>query len=940
MLKFLNKVNFFSKTVWVVNAAKWKRKTIGFYLRGYKVKYLGINEDPFRKEGVILKSKPIFLFWGRFVPEAYKKFSEYHSIDIWHMEDGFIRSVGLGASHVLPYSLCLDKKGMYYDSKSESDLELIIKQGGFSEQLIERARNCIEVIKRNGLNKYNIGAMSNADLYLSNSRKNVLVVGQVEDDQSLIFGCDKIITNADLIDIAIAENPDCNVIYKPHPDVLNGFRKEVSSIKDLEDKITIVDVNISLTEFLKKVSHLYTMTSLAGFEALFYGVKVTTIGAPFYSNWGLTDDRLKIERRGEKRSLEEVFAAAYIAYAKYINPETGKGLEIEDVLQMISENLHKKKQMDAFEDNVDKLYSFSSFHPITIEFLKRSARIKKICILTDSSKSSSVANLLASVSKKVDVLTVREKLANDKEFVSFFRANKNIEISSMHKFYNKPLGEIEKKTADLCSLFSNQLFKVMSTTSDNNIPGNVLREIGNGLKDYIYFDVLRFTASERIVKDYDAVVVLLDNVSLNKDVVKYCYFFGEKYSALQNIYFKSFESGFEQKQLFGQLKKDFAPVFEKHISHQKLKEKFSSSFWGLKMQMQPLFPTVEDFVAVCGNINDNNYAYAPASFELIDCMLKSTGKDVLYFNSGLINAKIDDDIKSNLFDRNSGRNVYVYDGGKARLKKQFEGVYFDSLFSLKDELYDFLNLNLLRFLPVVIVDGVSDRLKLFLDLYLNMVMVFLEVDDLFDRVEAFGTTMYNSFFSRVLAEIAKNKDKKTLAIQPQIISTSPRIQAPNVDFLGVIDEFQSEIFLKNGFLGNVQSIGSVNLISRLKMIETFDKGGLEKDIDVLFIMQHSASSVMFEITNYLECLLKKINLNICVKPHPHQELPVLNDIKERLDGKGCQFISKNSDTYEYVARAKVVIGYFSSVLFESAVYGKNVVTVSYTHLTLPTTPYV
>lgn len=56
---------------------------------------------------------------------------------------------------------------------------------------------------------------------------------------------------------------------------------------------------------------------LAGFEALLRGKKVTTVGAPFYSGWGLTDDRQQIARRDRKLSIEEIFAGAYILYPFY-----------------------------------------------------------------------------------------------------------------------------------------------------------------------------------------------------------------------------------------------------------------------------------------------------------------------------------------------------------------------------------------------------------------------------------------------------------------------------------------------------------------------------------------------------------------------------------------------------------------------------------------------
>ena len=79
----------------------------------------------------------------------------------------------------------------------------------------------------------------------------------------------------------------------------------------------------------------HTITSLSGFEALLKGIKVTTVGAPFYSGWGLTDDRQPVPRRMRSLSLLELLAGAYLLYPRYANPETGEPLDLEDVLQLI-----------------------------------------------------------------------------------------------------------------------------------------------------------------------------------------------------------------------------------------------------------------------------------------------------------------------------------------------------------------------------------------------------------------------------------------------------------------------------------------------------------------------------------------------------------------------------------------------------------------------------
>ena len=212
-------------------------------------------------------------------------------------------------------------------------MELMIKNFNPQQEpeLIERAKLNIEKIIKYGISKYNNS--QNVDIskiYGEKNRKRILVVGQVEDDASIIYGSEKRFNNNDLVVTARLENPEAEIIYKPHPDVLFGKRKELSNPKDVENICKIVTGSIPISQMLETVDHVYTITSQVGFEALLRGIKVTTLGAPFYSGWGLTDDRQIVERRNVKRTILDLFAVCYIKYPMYINPYTKKRIEIED----------------------------------------------------------------------------------------------------------------------------------------------------------------------------------------------------------------------------------------------------------------------------------------------------------------------------------------------------------------------------------------------------------------------------------------------------------------------------------------------------------------------------------------------------------------------------------------------------------------------------------
>lgn len=72
------------------------------------------------------------------------------------------------------------------------------------------------------------------------------------------------------------------------------------------------------------------MTSTLGFEALLRGVKVVTLGAPFYAGWGLTRDLGDIPaRRQIQVPLESLIHAVLIDYPRYHDPITGLACPVE-----------------------------------------------------------------------------------------------------------------------------------------------------------------------------------------------------------------------------------------------------------------------------------------------------------------------------------------------------------------------------------------------------------------------------------------------------------------------------------------------------------------------------------------------------------------------------------------------------------------------------------
>ena len=295
----------------------WKKEFIADFFPEYNILYFKPKYHQKRLLKWLVTQSCQLIVWG------YKDQVKHRGIfaqcpDLIRVEDGFLRSTQLGAHRAKPLSLAVDKTGLYFDSTRRSDLENILNNHEFTELQLHQAQQTIARMKQYGVSKYNHAPQKSLDTLIGpKKKKRILVIGQVETDASIQYGCNRRILNNDLVALAHAENPNAEIIYKIHPDILARKRKQVSSLRRIENICTILAEDIAPCSLFTEVDKVYTITSLMGFEALLHGLPVVCVGAPFYSGWGLTDDRQSIARRVRKRTVEEIFSAAYILYARY-----------------------------------------------------------------------------------------------------------------------------------------------------------------------------------------------------------------------------------------------------------------------------------------------------------------------------------------------------------------------------------------------------------------------------------------------------------------------------------------------------------------------------------------------------------------------------------------------------------------------------------------------
>ncbi len=262
---------------------------------------------------------------------------------VWRVEDGFIRSVGLGSDLLPPASIVLDRRGIYYDPTRESDLEFLLATHAFDETIRARGRSLIARVVKEQVSKYGADSSDFASLInrsgtVSSNRRRILVPGQVADDQSVLRGGAGVSGNLDLLQRVRRDNPEAYIIYRPHPDVEAGHRAGA-----IEDEVVLGEADAisrggSMAVLLNQIDEVHTLTSLTGFEALLRNISVSVWGQPFYAGWGLTIDHApQLPRRGRNLLIEELVAGTLILYPRYIDPLTGLPCTPEVLLDRLAD---------------------------------------------------------------------------------------------------------------------------------------------------------------------------------------------------------------------------------------------------------------------------------------------------------------------------------------------------------------------------------------------------------------------------------------------------------------------------------------------------------------------------------------------------------------------------------------------------------------------------
>lgn len=258
---------------------------------------------------------------------------------IIEVEDGFLRSRGLGADCIPPLSITVDRLGAHFDPSQPSELENLIERGGFDEDLLVRAKELRALIVEGGIGKYEQGGAPLERRVAD--RRHILVPGQVEDDRAVQTGGCGLTSNLELLKRVREQAPEAYILYKPHPDVLAGHRRGTIPDRACLEFADEVVGELPIASLIDMADEVHVNTSLAGFEALLRGKKVVTYGVPFYAGWGLTSDLGPVPvRRTARRTIDELVAATLLIYPRYLDPVSGLPCPAEIVVARLrsSEN--------------------------------------------------------------------------------------------------------------------------------------------------------------------------------------------------------------------------------------------------------------------------------------------------------------------------------------------------------------------------------------------------------------------------------------------------------------------------------------------------------------------------------------------------------------------------------------------------------------------------
>lgn len=297
--------------------------------------YFGIRE----LESAFAPGVKGIVFWGgRSTAKLARRIAWFRRLPYWYLEDGYLRSVGLGKENTLPISIIVDDLGMPVDASKASRLERLIASS-VDGDIAGLGANIREMLVREKLSKYNNLPHREPKLERT-TRRRILLVDQVLGDVSVPMSGGSPESFARMLRDAVASGAQC--VVRTHPDVMAGFRKGYLTEKAARTPgVILMDDAVSAASILDVVDEIWTVSSQFGLDAMLRGIPVRCYGAPFYSGWRLTEDRLgersseALHRRLARPSVDHLVAATFSLYPSYRDTVTWQEIDVFGAIEAL-----------------------------------------------------------------------------------------------------------------------------------------------------------------------------------------------------------------------------------------------------------------------------------------------------------------------------------------------------------------------------------------------------------------------------------------------------------------------------------------------------------------------------------------------------------------------------------------------------------------------------
>lgn len=309
----------------------------------------------------------IWIGWGRSVlSQAVQQAAKRSGKRFLRIEDGFLRSIGLGKAGALPISVVVDDLGLHIEAATPCRLEdLIATTSGTDWQAIGATVRSLWL--EAGVSKYNIGARrtgpENDPTTKAQQSPRIVLVDQVKGDRS-IAGALAGPEAFERMLLLASQQSGSRVLLRRHPDVAAGFRRGYLEHGTDARRFETVPDDWDAAAVLSACDEVWTVSSQLGFEALMHGRSVTTFGVPFYAGFGLTKDCATrpaaveaLARRTAKASaeisIETMIAASLVRYPRYADPDLTKPLTVFEAIETVKkarDHADTPKSEQATED--------------------------------------------------------------------------------------------------------------------------------------------------------------------------------------------------------------------------------------------------------------------------------------------------------------------------------------------------------------------------------------------------------------------------------------------------------------------------------------------------------------------------------------------------------------------------------------------------------------